>query len=329
MTFIVILGSDGSQQAALARDAVAALQLPRDATVRIVTALGPLPSFAGLSNEMHSQLVAGTISALESELAVFAGPLEQRGLSVERVVREGRAASVIVKEAAVADADLVVVGSHGRGALSSLLLGSVSAEIVQRAPCPVLVARGRSIHRVLLAEDGSTNARAAGDLVSRWEIFRDASVRVVSVGQVDPYLHAGIAPSAQDAVRSAHRAAIAAARAEHEHLARRSVERLRLADRDADAEVRVGAPAAELVAAAASWRADLIVVGSRGRTRLARLLLGSVARDVLLHASISVLIVPRAFIAARRRARPLRARPRAQPTGRADRTAEVKRGATA
>jgi nucleotide-binding universal stress UspA family protein len=63
------------------------------------------------------------------------------GVEIERVVREGRAASVLVDEAATAD--LLVVGSRGRGGISGLLLGSVSHECALRAPCPIVIVRRR------------------------------------------------------------------------------------------------------------------------------------------------------------------------------------------
>jgi nucleotide-binding universal stress UspA family protein len=53
----------------------------------------------------------------------------------------------------------------------------------------------------------------------------------------------------------------------------------------------VGDAAAEIVAEAESWGADLVVMGSRGRTGLTRILLGSVARNVLQGSRSSVLIV--------------------------------------
>jgi nucleotide-binding universal stress UspA family protein len=84
----------------------------------------------------------------------------------------------------------------------------------------------------------------------------------------------------------------AATRHEHEHLATRSVHRLAQAGLHSEAEVRLGAPAAEIVSVAPDWPADVVVVGSRGRTRIARLLLGSVARGVLQSAPCSVLVVP-------------------------------------
>jgi len=60
----------------------------------------------------------------------------------------------------------------------------------------------------------------------------------------------------------------------------------------AEAQVEDGSPAHRLIQAAADWDADMIVVGSRGETGLERLLVGSVSRAVLYHASCSVLIVP-------------------------------------
>jgi len=298
VTFTVVLATDGSAQAKVARDLVIGLALPEGATLRVVSVLGTTPTLAGLTESMREQLIAVAIAALERELAEFAAPLERPGLRVERAVLEGRTAAAIVDDAISAHADLVVVGSHGRGALGSLLLGSVSAELVDRAPCPVFVARGRALDRVILAEDGSTNARRACDLIARWEIFRGVAVRIVSVARVAPYFHSGIAPSEQAVAREALVAAAAATRKKHELLARQSARRLARAGRRSEAEVRVGIPTAELVAAAREWSADLVIVGSRGRTRLARLLLGSVARGVLLHAPCSVLVVPRAAVRA-------------------------------
>jgi nucleotide-binding universal stress UspA family protein len=58
----------------------------------------------------------------------------------ERVVSEGSPGEVLV--AAAEGADLVVVGSRGRGGLRSALLGSVSSHVAQHAACPVVIVRG-------------------------------------------------------------------------------------------------------------------------------------------------------------------------------------------
>ena len=70
-----------------------------------------------------------------------------------------------------------------------------------------------------------------------------------------------------------------------------------------------GSPAHSIVAFASDWGADLVILGSHGRTGLARLLLGSVARNVLHHAGSSVLIVRRHAEAKRGRREDLAARP--------------------
>jgi nucleotide-binding universal stress UspA family protein len=82
-----------------------------------------------------------------------------------------------------------------------------------------------------------------------------------------------------------------AAKVEHQTIADGASERLRAAGRSADASVRVGDAAAEILGEGATWDADVIVLGSRGRTGLSRILLGSVARNVLLSSDKSVFIV--------------------------------------
>ena len=66
--------------------------------------------------------------------------------------------------------------------------------------------------------------------------------------------------------------------------------RLQEAGLKAVAARRDGDPAEQIVKAAAAWPADLVLVGTHGRTGLERLLMGSVARNVTLHAHCSVLV---------------------------------------
>lgn len=66
--------------------------------------------------------------------------IDSDGLIVEAEIRYGPPATALLD--ASKEADLVIVGSRGRGGFTGLLLGSVSSQIVQHAPCPVLVVRG-------------------------------------------------------------------------------------------------------------------------------------------------------------------------------------------
>ena len=70
------------------------------------------------------------------------GEVDAGGVPVEPTLIEGAAGDALVS--AAKGADLVVVGSHGRGGLASALLGSVSGHVVRNAPCPVVIVRNLS-----------------------------------------------------------------------------------------------------------------------------------------------------------------------------------------
>ena len=64
--------------------------------------------------------------------------------AVQTFIVEGHPSDEIVATAQAWGADLVVIGSHGRGGLSHVLLGSVAESVMRHAPCPVLVVRGKA-----------------------------------------------------------------------------------------------------------------------------------------------------------------------------------------
>jgi len=65
-----------------------------------------------------------------------------RGVEVRFMIWVGTPGEAIVEAARSEQVDLVVVGSHGRGAVGRFFVGSVSEYVVRHAPCPVLVVRG-------------------------------------------------------------------------------------------------------------------------------------------------------------------------------------------
>jgi nucleotide-binding universal stress UspA family protein len=92
-------------------------------------------------------------------------------------------------------------------------------------------------------------------------------------------------------VLDAYDAELRESKVEHQRIAADASGRLRESGHVVDSEMRHGDAAGEIVAVAERRGADLIVLGSRGRTGLTRLLLGSVARNVLSGSTASVLIV--------------------------------------
>jgi nucleotide-binding universal stress UspA family protein len=188
-------------------------------------------------------------------------------------------------------ADLIVVGSRGHGRISSMLLGSISSELVDHAPAPVLVARETSIDRVLLAWDGSSCAARAAELLSTWPIFAASSIRVVGVADIEVPWWTGFPEPGSPELMPTFVETAEAARRHRDELVAGMTEALRLAGLSATGDRLDGDAATELLTRANATKTDLIVMGTHGRTGLARLVIGSVARNVLHHATCSVLIV--------------------------------------
>lgn len=291
----ILVGYDGSAGADEAVGLVMSLRLPPDTIARVIAAV---PAERELRSAW-GRLIVGEASVLVRALSIQAeqalDPVRQRlsdgGLAAEIAVVSGRPPQVLVEEARRSRATLLAVGSRGLGPIASTLVGSVSAEVVDNAPCPVMVARSRTIRKILFATDGSRRAEAAEQVLASLPITRQVPVRVVSVVQVIHPLAVGITPTMYTHVHARQAEYEAEARTALAEIAASSATRLGSDGIDASAELRVGDPAGEVLAAAHAFEADLIVVGSRGQTGLRRLVLGSVARRVLHHASASVLVV--------------------------------------
>lgn len=122
-------------------------------------------------------------------------------------------------------------------------------------------------------------------------IFAATNVRVVSVTDAAIPWWTGFPEGGSPELMPMYLETASASRTQDEELASGMAAELRNAGLMADADRRDGDAATEILAAAYAYEADLIVVGMRGRTGLNRLVLGSVARNVLQHATCSVLVV--------------------------------------
>jgi nucleotide-binding universal stress UspA family protein len=216
--------------------------------------------------------------------------LRSAGYAALGRVARGRPASVLARDARQIEADLIVVGSRGHGPMDALLLGSVSTELADHAPCPVLVTRRPSISRVLLATDGSPSADYAIGQLIEWGFLRGAIVRVVSVAPATGPL-SSLAAAFEPRAPMIENDLGEHLRVAHLQLAETVARRLHGAGVSAEPEVRQGDAAHEIVQAARAFEADLVITGSRGLGTLPRVLLGSVARKVLLHADTSVMVM--------------------------------------
>jgi nucleotide-binding universal stress UspA family protein len=133
----VVVGVDGSNGARAAlRFAIEEARL-RGATVRAVFAWG-IPFVADVPTGLLPELVADfrqDAEALLEDAIAQAG--DTGGVEVERVVVDSPPGRALLD--ASEGADLLVVGSRGRGGFKGLLLGSVGQQCAHHAPCPVVI----------------------------------------------------------------------------------------------------------------------------------------------------------------------------------------------
>lgn len=285
----VLLATDGSPQASVAADLVGSVGWPQGATIEVLSVYEPFAAGMELPPDALIALDRELREEIDTQLGETRARIAIGDRTVETAMRRGRPATEIAREAERVRADLIVAGSRGRGPLATMLLGSVAAEVVDRAECPVLVARVPRLKRLVVADDGSTEAARAVKIVGTWPIFAGLRTRVVSVAPV--YAVTGLGPVRHADAKQSYAEGVDALRGIHGFIAEDAAVRLTEAGVPARSDTRFGDPANEIIMAALEHEADLIVMGSHGRTGLERVVMGSVARNVLTHAPVSVLVV--------------------------------------
>jgi nucleotide-binding universal stress UspA family protein len=203
----------------------------------------------------------------------------------------GPPASLLVDASSAAD--LLVVGSRGRGAAGNVLLGSVALHCVTHAHCPAVVVHSvpaghRQAHSVIVGIDGSEASRAALAAAAEEAARLDTGVAVVTTYSMADYwmdLSTVVVPTEEEVRWELQRGAetmvddvLAEQRAAH-------------GGQVPDTRVVVAeGPAADVLVRAAA-DAELLVVGSRGHGEFRGLLVGSVALACAMHGAGPVMVV--------------------------------------
>jgi nucleotide-binding universal stress UspA family protein len=192
---------------------------------------------------------------------------------------QGRPAHALIE--ASRDAELLVVGSRGRGGLSGVVLGSVSRQCATHASVPVVVVpfdvAVAPVRHLVVGFDGSRNARAA----VKWAMTfagPDAAIEVVRSVELAPWMD-------EAGVRERFPVEVETARAQFD---------TELGDLDPDGTTRhtFKLQDARQALAEAAEGADLVVLGARGHRRFAATLLGSVSTWMLHGATRPTVVVP-------------------------------------
>ena len=184
---------------------------------------------------------------------------------VETHVVEGRPRRVLATAIRERDIDLVAMGTHGRSGVDRYLLGSLAEHTLRTAGVPVLVTRDGDVDEseladIVVATDGSEGAKRAGEHGIAVATATGARLHTLTVDDDDTP-------------------------------ARRLADRARDVGIEATATARTGRPHEAIVAYADTVEADLVVLGTHGRTGVERVLLGSVAERTVRTAPVPTMVV--------------------------------------
>lgn len=236
---------------------------------------------------------------LEKERDLASQLLDETGASVRghdgvtcdtRVVL-GASFAGILKAVEDGGPDLLVIGPHRRQELRDIFAGTTAERTIRSASCPVLMANAPpagAYRRILLTTDFSEEARRAvdafvalgmghGSEISLLHLFDVMAFRLAMAGSMTESSRITYLENVRDEARKELVSFAQAA-------ALRSVKQIARESRSSTA--------LDILAEAKETSADLIVVGTRGRSGLGKFLLGSVAEEVLRSADRDVLAVP-------------------------------------
>lgn len=245
----LLFATDGSRGASIAEDFLLSLPLSCADEVAIVT--------------------SPTVSERESFalLARCRWRFAARDVPTTTAMRSGPPAQIAEATAIERASELIVVGSRGLGQWSGTLMGSIARALARDGVTPVLVVRARrdAPRRVLVAIDGSADARAAVDLLAHLPLPMAARLRVLHVSVPDE-------DGQQVEQVMAHARAVLGER---------------IAEWDIVDRGHIGE---EVLRHALHTSSDMIVLGTGGQTEGGGLLHSSIADHVLSHAHCAVLV---------------------------------------
>lgn len=141
----ILVPVDGSETAYAAIGQAADLAKAFNAKITAVQVLTLDPYIAAeyITAQQTNDLIERARKSLEKDLADAKAKFLELGVEVETQLLEGQSISAeIVKASQTSNADLIVIGSHGRTGIKKLLLGSVAQSVLAEATAPVLIVRG-------------------------------------------------------------------------------------------------------------------------------------------------------------------------------------------
>ncbi|MDQ7838134.1 MAG: universal stress protein [Thermodesulfobacteriota bacterium] len=267
----ILVATDGSRYSEKALDGAVNIARKCGSSLYVLNVVELNPEFMSLAPEAVEKMERDSRTLLEETKE----RVSQKGITCETVIHEGEQPyEFIVSEAKRKKADLIVIGTHGRTGLKKLLMGSVAARVIGHAPCPVMVIPLRGsvgLKNILVATDGSIYAEAAVKEAISIAAACDSKLSAVCVVK-------GQRPTKYTS--------------EAEKIVERVVKGAAKSNIQAEGIVREGEPYEVIADLAREKKVDIIIMGRYGRTGLTKLLMGSVTKRVIGHASCAVLVIP-------------------------------------
>ncbi|HXX95281.1 MAG TPA: universal stress protein [Planctomycetota bacterium] len=274
----ILIPLDGSETAEAILPQVQRFLRRHAAEVVLLQAVG------GIAPDFHFA-VPGQHEEVNAYIRKRTFELVNDGITARGLVREGRAAELILEAAESERATLIAMSTHGRTGLGRFVFGSVAEKVLRASPVPVLMVRsfphgGPSRGRIeelpfrnfLVPLDGSDASASSIPLILRWARPLDAHVTLLHVVEPGPLAPHWPAPGA--AVRETQKALT-------EACIPNVLEELQ------------GDPASEILRWSEEHETDLIVMSSHGRSGPTRWILGSVTEKVLRAATVPLVVAHR------------------------------------
>ncbi|HKY71327.1 MAG TPA: universal stress protein [Nitrospira sp.] len=281
-----LLAIDGSENA---NEALRSLKYLSTDHLVVLHALNvPKPAYPMMVPEVAQELYQEVERSMRADgerlleravslLPFHAGP-------VTKLIRAGSPAEAILATAEEQGIELIVMGARGLGPIKERLLGSVSHRILASAPCAKLIVSGqiKTMQQVLLPLKGASDTENAIAFLEQKPFRQPVELTLLSVLPA-------ISPSWGTAALAAE--PLQARQKENAQLFLQSaVNQLQRAGYSAKTHVVIGTPVESILEEAKKRRADLILMGSRGRQGVRRLVLGSVSHAVLHHPPCPILV---------------------------------------
>jgi nucleotide-binding universal stress UspA family protein len=199
---------------------------------------------------------------------------KEEGIEVDaKVIEYEDPAETVLRVAKDEGHDFVVMGNRGETEVEAFSLGSIAEKVSRHAECPVLIVKQKTkLSKILVATDGSESAEKALKYATQLAKKYKAKVTLLNVGESKLF---SLKP---EVVRKIGESILSDAVTK--------IKGLKL-----NTQLEFGNPAETIIEVAEKGNYDLIIVGSRGLSKVKRFFLGSVSDDVSHHAKSSVLIV--------------------------------------